>query len=121
MFLYLYILSNDQAQAIYARIGHATATVSSQGAHNTMLITLILPKLPQFPGEGADPTRCAMGCAPGHCVSPFRRFGTIYGVPDAACGLCFDISHQQLHQMTSRLSLVSSHELAEIWHLSTAY
>ena len=56
-----------------------------------------------------------MGCAPGHRSSPFCRFGTIHGVPNASHDLSFDLSYQPFHQRPVRLSPVSSRDLAKIW------
>ena len=53
-----------------------------------------------------------MGCALGHHSSPFRRFGAIFGVPNAYRDLSFDRSCQTFHQMPLRLSAVSSRDLA---------
>ena len=53
-----------------------------------------------------------MGCALGHHSSQFRRFGAIFGVPNAYRELSFDLSCQTFHQMPLRLSPVSSRDLA---------
>ena len=52
------------------------------------------------------------GCALGRRSSPFRRFGAIFGVPNAYHDLSFDLSCQTFHQMPVRLSPVSSRDLA---------
>ena len=53
-----------------------------------------------------------MGCALGHCSSPFRRFGAIFGVPNAYRDLYIDLSFQTFHHMPLRRSPVSSRDLA---------
>ena len=61
----------------------------------------------------------AMGCALGHRSSPFRRFGAIFGVPNANRDLYIDLSCQTFHQMPLRRSPVSSRDLASsglLWH-----
>ena len=53
-----------------------------------------------------------MGCALGHRSSPFRRFGAIFGVPNAYRDLYIDLRCQTFHQMPLRRSPVSSRDLA---------
>ena len=52
-----------------------------------------------------------MGCALGHCSSPFRRFGAIFGVPNAYRDLYIELSFQTFHHMPLRRSTVSSRDL----------
>ena len=56
--------------------------------------------------------REAKGCALGHRSSPFRRFGAIFGVPNAYRDLFFDLSYQTFHNMPLPLSPVNSRDLA---------
>ena len=53
-----------------------------------------------------------MGCALGHRSSPFRRFGAIFGVPNAYRDLYIDLRCQTFHKMPLRRSPVSSRDLA---------
>ena len=47
-----------------------------------------------------------------HSSSPFRRFGAIFGVPNAYRDLYIDLSFQTFHHMPLRRSPVSSRDLA---------
>ena len=75
----------------------------------------IWPDLGTFevPSQITASERCALG----HHSSPFRRFGVIYGVPEASRTSSFDLSAQSLHLMTSMLSRVSSRDLSLILYL----
>ena len=53
-----------------------------------------------------------MGCALGHRSSLFRRFGAIFGVPNAYRDLFVDLSCQTFHKIPLQRSPVSSRDLA---------
>ena len=103
--------SPDGLSIATSDVAHAPAFRTPQSMQDAK----ICPDLGTFevPSQTTAPERCALG----HHSSPFRRFGVIYGVPEASRTSSFDPSAQSLHLMTSMLSRVSSRDLSLILYL----